>query len=168
MRAIVIAAVLAFGCKRAPTAEARPEVSVAEPASGLAPGVSPVEEPSPGAPPPAEEPTPSAIDLPPLETPSESTTAVPTRPAPTEDPFDAATAAVRAQAPPCFGPLERGRSHAASIVVVVSAAGRATRAEASGVDDRSVLRCLEGLATARLWPASSGGRTVRVDVVVKG
>jgi len=87
--------------------------------------------------------------------------------APKEDPFDAATASVRASAVGCFSGMPPGE-YSASIAVSVTPTGTATRVEVvSGPDDPAVRKCLESAAT-RSYPSSPDGRKLTIAVQVKG
>jgi hypothetical protein len=85
------------------------------------------------------------------------------------DPFELAMADVRAGAVSCFAGLPAGE-YAATLVMTASVTGRVTRSEveAGNVTDEQALACLQTYAASRSFPASKDGRTVRVEVRVKG
>lgn len=105
---------------------------------------------------------------PPPPPPPESVTTTTTTEKPV-DPFDRAIADVRAGALSCFSSLPPGE-YAATLVMTATAMGRVTRSEveAGNVTDESVLACLRSYAESRSFPTSPKGRTVRVEVRVKG
>ena len=88
--------------------------------------------------------------------------------APPVDPLAGSIAAAKAGAVPCFATLPPG-DWGATLVVTVTPTGTVTRSEveAGNVQDDGVLGCLRAYA-ASLTFAPSEGRTVRIDVHVKG
>lgn len=161
MRVLALAALAVLGCRK-PAAEAAPDT--APPALEPAPLVTVTD--------PFQPPTP--IDLPPpgdpmapiVETVTVDGGVAPGAAAPT-DPFVAAIASVQQAAVGCFQGLPPG-DYAATIEVVVTPTGTATRATVtSGPTEADVRKCLES-AAQRGYPASPNGRKLSIDVRVKG
>ena len=88
--------------------------------------------------------------------------------APPGDPLEGSIATAKAGAVPCFAKLPPG-DWTATLVVTVTPTGTVTRSEVEpgNVQDASVISCLKTYA-ANLSFAKSEGRTVRVEVRVKG
>lgn len=87
--------------------------------------------------------------------------------APPVDPFVAATVSVQQAAVGCFSGMPPG-AYAATIEVVVTAAGTVTRTSVtSGPADAAVRKCLES-AAQRGYPSSPNGRKLSIDVRVQG
>jgi len=106
---------------------------------------------------------PTTVALPPETVTTTTTTEKPV------DPFDRAIADVRAGAVDCFSGLPAGE-YAATLVMTATPMGRVTRSEVEpgNVTDEAALKCLKAFAESRTFPTSKDGRTVRVEVRVKG
>ncbi len=154
--------VMLFGCRKptSDTPDAAPATSAPAPL---------VTSDDPYAAPP---PTPPPMDFPtaaPAETIVETTTipgsAAP--PSPPPDPFLPVIASVQQSGVGCFSGLPPGE-YAATVAVVVTAAGTATRIEVtSGPSEPAARKCLEQ-AAQRAYPSSKEGRKLSIDIRVKG
>ncbi len=88
---------------------------------------------------------------------------------PPVDPYDGAIARVKASAVGCFAPLPAG-DYAVALDVVTSPGGTATRVDATSasVTDQAVIACVRKVGEGYGWPASPNGRTLSIDVSVRG
>ncbi len=106
-----------------------------------------------------------------LQVPGSAPPAAPAPPsqaaAPPSDPFEGAISSVRASAVGCFQGQPPGE-YSATLSVVVSPSGRATRVDVSGASDPAVAKCLEQAATGGSYPSTPDGRKLSIDVRVKG
>lgn len=158
----LLACACALGCKRTETPSAAD--TAPEPPATL------VTASDPFAPPPPI----TAKELPPSEgepvAPIVETVTADAGGAPVaapSDPFAAVIASVQQSAVGCFKGLPPG-DYNATIDVVVTAAGTATRVTTtSGPSEPEVRKCLEQAAT-RGYPSSASGRKLSIDVRVKG
>lgn len=165
--ALVVALAL-VACKRSSTAnDAGAPAATPAPAATGESTESVTAEPDPFAP--------DARELPEVEGPRDNlvidtgTTVTPGTPgvAAPVDPFEASSSAVRASAVGCFAGQPPGE-YSATISVVVSPSGRATRVEATAsITDDAVVKCLEQTAQ-RSYPQTNDGRKLSIDVRVKG
>lgn len=153
-----LAALLLLGCRK-PTTEAVPDTAPPPVVAPLATPTDPFQAPPPIEIPPGVEPQPFVETI-------TSTSAAPSVEAP-KDPFVPVIAAVQQAAVGCFSPLPPG-NYAATVEVVVTAAGTATRVNVtSGPEDPAIRKCLEQTAQ-RAYPSSASGRKLSIDVIVKG
>ncbi len=85
------------------------------------------------------------------------------------DPFVAPTDAVRRSAVGCFAGQPAG-SYSATLTIYVTEGGVVSRVEVSpgNVTDDGVLSCLKQAGEGGTFPQSPGGRTLTVDVSVRG
>jgi hypothetical protein len=160
MRVLVMALVVVLGCRKStadapdtapkPATEAPPLVTAGDP---FAPPAT-IELPQGELPPPL------------VETVTEDAGNAPGKAAPA-DPFASTITSVQQSAVGCFAGLPPG-DYAATIEVVVTAAGTATRTSVtSGPADAAIRKCLES-AAQRGYPSSPNGRKLSIDVRVKG
>jgi hypothetical protein len=172
---VVVALACTVGCKKEP-----PRPTAADAGAAVTNGAGNPGDPASVA--PTDEPDdplyPKKQALPPSEAPRDNIdiptgtnfvpgTETPPVAAPV-DPLAGSIATARAGAVPCFAPLPSGDWHA-TLVVTVTPTGTVTRSEVEpgNVQDQTVIACLKSYA-AGLSFAQSEGRTVRIDVHVKG
>lgn len=172
--ALVVAASGPWGCKESnpgPT-EAGPSAMGVPPVASSAPLVNAVPTHGYGGSDYGGAPTiPQPIHLPPpVESNSTitvtSSETVPGKPGTPPDPFAVATSEVQASSVGCFTGQPAGE-YVATLAVAVTPTGTASRVEVDGVTDAGVKACLVKVAE-RKWPASAGGRKLRIEVRVKG
>lgn len=172
--AFVVASTGAWACKESgsgPT-EAGPAAMGVPPVASSAPLVNAVPTHGYGGSDYGGAPTiPQPIHLPPpLESNSAisvtSSETIPGKAGTPPDPFAVATSEVQAASVGCFTGQPAGE-YVATLSVAVTPTGTASRVEVDGVTDAGVKACLAKVAE-RKWPASNGGRKLRIEVRVKG
>jgi hypothetical protein len=161
--ALSVLAVLLIACRKStPDAAADTAPAPTTPATLVT-----ANDPYPAPPPVSTEGLPTGEQVKPIvETITEDAGPAPAA-KPPEDPFIPAINAVQQSGVGCFKGLPPGE-YSATISVVVTAAGTATRTEVtSGPADPAVRKCLEQ-AAQRSYPSSKDGRKLSIDVLVKG